>query len=127
MTAVFSEKDINGYIENFKLASLNIGALTVAAKDGCLQVRLARLPKPVRIGSFHVSPRQTYDLLCVPMGSGLMVRKASIGHLPLWGRTKRVAVKAVLDIVTAQPEWANLRQATRIEVAGGSISVHAQK
>jgi hypothetical protein len=123
MTAQFAEKDVNGYLEFLKIPNMRVAALSLCVKPGYFEVRMLRMLKPIGVGSFRLVPRLTYDLACVPVGGAVVVRKASLGHLPLWGGARAMAVRAVHRVVSAEREWAYLRSATAIEVGDESVSV----
>jgi hypothetical protein len=127
MTVTLSERDINGYIEYCCADSIQADALTIAVREGYFGVRMTRAMKARQIGSFRIVPRFTYDVLFVPVGGTVVARKASLGHLPLWGPFRGMAVKTIYGVVSSQNEWANLRHATKIEVGGGKIAIHARK
>jgi len=127
MTVTLTERDVNAYIEYCLADSLRADALSIAVREGYFGVRMTRAMKARQIGSFRIVPRFSYDALFVPAGGTVVARKAAIGHLPLWGPFRNMAVKTIYGVVSTQNEWANLRHATKFEVGGGKIAIHARK
>ncbi|MBM4142003.1 MAG: zinc ribbon domain-containing protein [Lentisphaerae bacterium] len=127
MATTFAEGDVNAYIEAKKIGAIRADALSMAAGEGYLAVRMARAMQPRKIGSFRVAPRMTWDYLFVPVGGRLSVRKAYLGRLSLSGPMRTAAVRALLATVGSEKEWACFRHATEIEVSRGQVVVHVAR
>jgi len=127
MTATFSERDINGYLA-FKVApSLGFQSISVDAHDGYFFVRAVRGLGVVRVRSFRVVPKLSYELACVPIGGGVAVRKASVGHLPLAGPAKKLAVNGLVRALSSHETWQVLERASRIESGVDSLSLAVER
>ena len=126
MTVTLTERDINGFVE-YGAGTVEADALSIAVREGYFGVRMTRVAKARQIGSFRIAPRFTYDVLFVPVGGRVVARKATLGHLPLWGPFRNMAVKAIHGVVSSHREWTYLQHATKFEVGGGKIAIQARK
>mgnify|MGYP001069542402 CR=1 FL=1 len=90
-------------------------------------VRVIRVIGPLTIGKYKLTPKISYDLICVPVSGRLAIAKASIGHLPLWGGTKKLAVNAIYKIVSREKEWAIFKYLTEIKAEQGKVSIVIKK
>ena len=123
MTATLSERDINGYLAFNVVPSLGFQSISIDAQDGYFFVRAVRGMGMVRIRSFHVGPKLSYELACVPIGGGVAVRKATLGHLSLVGPARMLAVKALVRAFSSHETWRDFERVTRIEAGVDSLSL----
>ena len=119
----FAERDINGYFEFFKPKKMKAKWLRVAVRGSSIGVRRVQRSRGFSLGPLEFAPTVSHDLLLVPSGASLVVIKASVGHLPLVGPARSIAVNAVYRDVSAAPDWAPLKQASKIETENGKIVV----
>lgn len=123
-TVVLREDDINAYFKYNRLDEMELEGFRVKLEKGFIEVR-TRKALEMRIGKFV--PRQTYDLLCVPYGRKLLVRKAAAGHLPLWGPFRNKAIREVKQLLLGGPEHKLLKDVTGIEIEKNELRVSIKK
>ena len=124
MTATLSERDINGYLAFTVAPDLGFQSISIDSHDGYFFVRAVRgMGTTVRIKSFRVGPRLSYDLACVPVGGGVNVRKASLGHLPLVGPARTFVLKRLVGTFSAHSAWKNIEDLSRVEAGDDSLSL----
>jgi len=107
--------------------SLGFQSISVDAHDGYFFVRAVRGLGVVRVRSFRVVPKLSYELACVPIGGGVAVRKASVGHLPLAGPAKKLAVNGLVRALSSHETWQVLERASRIESGVDSLSLAVER
>lgn len=120
----FPEKDINGYFEFLKQEKLKVDSFSVSVMEEYLAARMVRTLGKWEVGKFEIMPKISCDVVCVPSeGGGVIVSKAGIGHLPLWGPVADVVAQVVHKTVASQKEWAPFEHLAEIKMEEGKVSV----
>ncbi len=123
-TVIFREDDVNAYFKYNRLENLGLEGCRVTFEKGFLELR-TRKRVEWSIGKWV--PRLSYDVLCMPFGKRLVIRKVSVGHLPLWGFGKKGTVRDVRRIFLDGPEHKLLKDVTGITIEKDEIHVSIKK
>ncbi len=124
VTVEVSEADINAYFFHRRTKELGIQAVHVEIGDGYLLLHLLRRLPSMTIGNW--TPALSYDVLCLPAGNRLAVRKVTVGHMPLGpfrGRVERTLRRLFVN----GREHKLLTDVTKIEAVTGKLRVTAKK
>jgi len=123
-TIVLREDDINAYYKFGRAENLELEGFRVKLDKGFMMVR-TREKLEWRIGKWV--PRLTYDYLCIPYSGKLLVRKASVGHLPLWGPFKNGAVRKIKQMLLDGTEHKLLKHVTDIRIEKDELHISVKK
>lgn len=123
----FEEKDLNGYLRFEKAPKLDLESLSVELGPRRMRVRMVQTLTVLDVGPIRFSPRISRDVLIVPARSRLLFRKGSIGHLPLVGPFKGIAIKSVRRKLDREPEWQALRDTADIRMESRKLFVLVEK
>jgi len=122
----YTEKDINGYFQFFKDGKIGADSVRITISQGMF---MARMSKTLWAPKFAkgIKLRVTYDVTCVPVGGLAVVRKASVGHLPVAGPFRKIAVGGLYGVLAAQKEWKGMANITDLKADTGKLMVVAAK
>jgi hypothetical protein len=126
-TMVFTEEEINGYFDFFKVKGMSIQSITVSVMDGCVFVRIVKPLQSIPIPKFQISPVMSYELQCMPSGGVLVPVNVKVGHLSMVGPLKTSALRTLYAMFSKEPEWANMKFICDIKCAAGKITIQAKK
>jgi hypothetical protein len=122
------EADLNAFIEHFKVQGTDIASLSASLRPGRIDVRMVRPLWRMDVKTFRLEPRVSIDLVLSPAGRGLRVRGASVGHLPLFGPLRTMAVRRVYGRVSVQKEWRDTAAcAEKVETGNGTLTLSVGK
>jgi hypothetical protein len=127
MTPPFSEKDVNAYLKLYKAGKLKLSSFSVSINNGSMHVRAVRSLKTFKVGSLNYVPKVSYDLYCVAVGNRLVVKSASLGHLPMIGPFKGIPMKKILVMLKTQKEWKHTANVTALKLEKGRAVVRFEK
>lgn len=122
-----TEMDINSHLRFFKLKRLNVDAFYVGLESGYAFVRIVRDLGKIGVASYSVNPKLSMDLVCMPVGPRLVVRKATLGHLQLVGPARTMAVRRLYRMLGEEPEWGLLKDVDEVNVEEGRIELVVKK
>jgi len=123
----FAEKDLNGYLRFEKVPKLGVDSLSVEIGPRRARIRMVQTLTVVDLGPIRLSPQISRDVVVVPARNRLLFRKGSIGHLPLPGPFKGIAIKAIRRKLGGEPEWRVLRDTADITMESRRLSVVVEK
>jgi hypothetical protein len=123
----FTEKDINGFFRYGMAEELGMLAVTVEVYDGYLKVRAIRRMWEWKLIGFVWQPMMTYDLICVPYGGQIVVKKVSVGHLRVRGPFRTRVIRKFYSGLAAQDDWKAFGALSSITAASGKVTVTAGK
>ena len=126
MKRTFTEEGINGYFEFVAKRSLK-AAVTVDVQEGWCLVRVVRNMGKLDLKFYEVDVRLSYDLKCSARGGRLLVKGATMGHMPLFPPFKTIVVKDVYKRVSVLKEWKPLTSLSEISMADEKIVVSYKK
>ena len=127
LRATFAEAGLNAYLRNYKTKRLKLESFSVAILPGYVSARVVRVLGPFKLASFEFSPKVSYDIVCRPAGNRLALRKASVGHLRLFGPARTFASGKVLRLLANEKEWALVKDASEITAEEGRLSLLVKK
>lgn len=119
------EKDINGYLKHTKLRKSRYEACSTRLASRGMSARLVRPLVEVPLGSFKLKLKISFDIRCVPSGQQLVVTGASVGHLPLWGPAKTLALMEYKKLFAAGKEQEVLKNLSNIRIEDGQAELSA--
>lgn len=119
---VFKEADVNGYLEHVVAKKAGVGSIRVVLLPSVLRVKVIKTIFSQKIGNFNLAPKISYDLYCMPMGNGLVVRKVTQGHLPMVGPFRSMTVRKIYSIFTSLEDWDAFAGLTEIAIEEGQIT-----
>lgn len=128
VNATFAEEDLNSYLQLIKAKAAGADSLSIAVmKEGYFIVRLVHPLFELPVLKTKAGPvvmKLSCDIVCVPDATGgVIVSKATIGHLPALGPFKTRAARMVHGAVLKDKDWAPFMNITDIKVADGRITV----
>ena len=123
----FTEADINAYLEFSKARKLKMKSVSVAVGDGYFRVRVIRAIGPFALGPVQIEPKISHELMCVPVGDAVVVRRANMGHLPLFGPFKTLLVRGLHRKFAGQKEWAAFEYLATIQAEENRITLEVEK
>lgn len=124
-TYEFIEDDINGYFAAGRAKALGFESLSVELNPASMRVRAIKPLFVLPVGSKQFTPPASYELICAPGPTeGLVVVSASMGHVPLAGPLKSIAVNAIVKSLMADKDFAaKLNAPGLVKPDTGKISV----
>ena len=123
----FSEADINGYFRYGKARELKFESVSLSIGEGFFVAHIVERLGPWRLGTMEVTPRLSYRLACLPLGTAIRVSKVKMGILPLVGPPKTAVIRKIHRRFAAQPEWESFEHLTAIRATPGVIELEASR
>jgi hypothetical protein len=120
-----NEKDINGYLKHTKLRKSRYESCSTRLVSRGMSARLVRPLADVPLGKFKLKLKISFDLRCVPAAGQVVVTGASVGHLPLWGPTKTLALTEYRKLFASGKEQGLLKVLTDIRIEDGQAELSA--
>lgn len=127
ITVSISEKDINGYLKHTKSLSKQYESCSVDLVSRGMSSRLVIPLVEVPLGKFKLKLKVSFDIRCVPVGGQVVVTGASVGHLPLWGPARALAVSQYRKIFASGKEPEVLSVLTEVRIEDGQAELSAGK
>ena len=121
------ENDINGYFQFIKNKELKVDSVSMSVQDGFLNVRVIRTFGRLGVWKYEVPITSSCDLLCIPVGGRLHVKKGRIGHLPAVGPIKTSVAGSILKLVAEDKDWQALKYASKIKATESAIQIQIKK
>lgn len=123
----FREKEINGYLSEIKASRWKIRT-SVELHSGYVKVRIVKplFSKGLNLKGKVFNPKVSYDFACLAISGKLVVKKATMGHLPL-GPLGFVAASAGAAIVADKDLAALQASLTDIKITEEGAELFAKK
>lgn len=121
-----AEEDLNAYFHFFGNERLAVHSVSVDLLPAHFSVRVIRTAH-IGLGPLVFAPRTSTDLLCVPVGGRLLVRRTKVGHLRLWRLFQRSAVDRVSGLFAGWDELETFRKLSGIVCEEGKIEFSLQR
>lgn len=125
LAVTLTESDINSYFKFLRSRELGIDALQVSFESGYALVHMRRKSTGLKLGKAQAT--LSYDLTCIPSKNRIIVRKITVGHLPLWGPFRGSALRTMRRLFVGGREHKLLRDVTEIAIEKDSVQVSLEK
>jgi hypothetical protein len=123
----FSEEDVNGYFRFLMAKKLEFESVSVETGREHFRVRVVKAKAPITLGSVSITPKTSYDLLCIPVGGTLRVRKVGMGHLGSVGPARRSTLAKLHRRFAMEKEWKAFDGVTLIQSEPGKLRVEVTR
>jgi hypothetical protein len=126
---IFTEQELNGYLETVVAKKANITAISVKLTKGLVAASMVKVF--AEVGSSKTKTKIpiaiSCDAKCLPVGGKLKIEQASIGHMKLFGPLLKIAEVIFGKIMAFAPNISNLNSIDEITVDDGKVSVFVSK
>ena len=98
-----TEEEANGYLM-LRQQKTKVKSSTISFVPGGFLLRVTRNHGPWKLGSMNISPPYSWDVGGTVLVGRMWIRRASVGHLRLYGPAKKGRMRAALALFISDQE-----------------------
>ncbi len=104
LSIVLTEKEINSYLKNIRIPNIDMDFCCVQIMNDKAHIRSGREVGPFHLLKFTFNIKLTADIWYQYNDNKLSVSKAKLGHLPLFGKYRKILADKMQTAVLGAPD-----------------------